>query len=465
MREDSQKLDRLQALEQLADVYAALEPRDALPVYEEALALWQSIAGDRVTGVRLRRKLAELAAEWAGSLGLAYDQERTGALIETGLSLLGDDSPGTERVRLLIARATNAYRYRLSQDYETALQSAQEAAVLAERLGAIDELTSALRLLGEIYRRKGSLSRAGDVLCTHLEVIEQKAGLERRAEIHRQLGLVLGFLGEYSQAIEYLELARQEHERAGSVLLACSSQLFITYFYLQWDRWPEAFQSGVRTIELRREHGLGPYFAALMLARVHAVWGDADGVEKRRLETLEERDELDPRTLSYLSAQINLAQGDFGTALQIFEDALTIAAPSFVFDHAITPYLAECAARTGDGESALHYATQAETVARQGGSKPWLARAVRAQGLVHMAREEWKRAEAGLGEALAAFQEMGCRWEEGRALVDLARLYRGRDEGGDRKRAWRHYQDALNCFEDLWARPDAERVQREMLDL
>lgn len=80
-------------------------------------------------------------------------------------------------------------------------------------------------------------------------------------------------------------------------------------------------------------------------------------------------------------------------------------------------------------------------------------------------QEGYEQAEARLREALALFQGMGCRWEEGRTLVDLARLYRRRGDEGDRERAWQHYQEALSRFEELWARPDIERVQQEMLGL
>ena len=317
-----------------------------------------------------------------------------------------------------------------------------------------------------IHRERGELCQARALLCSHLDEIEQKAGLQARAETHRMLGQVLGFMGEYPQAIEYLKLAREEYERAGHVLLTCSALFFVAYFYMQWDWWPEAYQSGAETIELRRKHGLGPWRVPLLLARVHAVWGDVEGADKRRLEALEETDEFQPRVASYLSAQLSMAQGDFAAARRIFEDTLSWVPPDhLVRDHIVYPYLAECAARTGDGETALHYAALSEEVARRGGSKPWLALALRAQGLVLTAREQWEQAEACLGETLALFRGMGCCWEEGRTLVDLARLYRRRGESSDRERAWQHYQEALSRFEELWARPDVERVQQEMLDL
>jgi tetratricopeptide (TPR) repeat protein len=457
--EAGQKTQRLQILEQLADVYAILEPREAIPLYEEALALWQETDGDRIVGARLHRKLADLAGGWAEVLGLPYDQERIQALIKTGLELLGDEPPGIEKLRLLLWAAD-------TYDFETTWQKLQEAVALAERLGATDELALALLDLAWMCRIQGELRQARDLLCGHLEEIEQKADLQTQADIHRKLGIALGFMGEYPQAIECLKLAGQEYERAGHVLLACSSQFFAGCFYMQWDRWPEAFQSGVQTIERRRKHGLGPWWVPLLLAWVHAVWGDAEGVEKRRLEALGEKDERQPRVISYLSAQISMAQGDFAAARQVFEDTLAWIPPDHLIqDHILYPYLAECAARTGDGEAALHYAALAEEVARRGGSRSWLALALRAQGLVYTEREEWEQAEVCLEEALALFQGMGCRWQEGRTLVDLARLYRRRGESGDRERAWQHYQEALNRFEELWARPDVEQVQEEMLGL
>jgi tetratricopeptide (TPR) repeat protein len=457
---ERQGAQRLQVLEQLADVYATLEPREALPLYEQALALWREIDGDRITGVRLHRKLAELATDWAIVLDLPHDRERTQVLVEAGLELLRDEPRSIERLRLLLIWAG------IAPDAEAAWQRAEEAMGLAEQLGATDALAEALDYLEWIHRDRGELRQARDLLCSHLEEIEQKASLQTRAEAHRTLGQVLGFLGEYPQAIEYLKLSRQEYEQAGHVLLTGSAQFFVAYFYMQWDRWPEAYQSGVETIEMRRKHGLGPWRVPLLLARMHALWGDAEGAERRRLEALEEKDEFQPRVASYLSAQISMAQEDFTAAQRIFEDTLSWVPPDHqVRDHLVYPYLAECAARAGDEATALHYATLAEEVARRGGSKPWLALALRAQALVYTERKEWKQAGVRLEEALVLFRGMGCRWEEGRTLVDLAHLYRWRGESGDRERAWQHYQEALNRFEELWAQPDVERVQREMMDL
>jgi tetratricopeptide (TPR) repeat protein len=241
--------------------------------------------------------------------------------------------------------------------------------------------------------------------------------------------------------------------------------LAIAYFYMQWDHWSDTFHSGMQCIELRRKHGLGPWLIPLMLARLHAARGDVEKSEKWQLDTLNERQDLDPRMTSYMMALVSMARRDYATARQILGEALTIALSSITSDYAIYPYLAECAARTGDEATALHYATLAEEVARRGGGKPWLALALRAQGLVYTQREEWEQALPCLQEAVALFRGMGCRWEEGRTLVDLAHLYRRRGEGGDRERAWQHYQDALGHFEGLWAIPDVERVQQEMLDL
>ena len=465
LRGPGQEPRRLEVLERLADVYATLEIREAVPLYEEGLALWQEIKGDKIAGARLYRKLAELTAFWAGTLGLPYDWDRTQALVKAGLELLGNESRCVERVRLLIAWGTNAYRYRLGQDYETARQRAQEAVALAQQLGVTDEWVAALSLLGEIYLWQGELRQARDVFCSHLEEVERKADLQRRAEFHRQLGRALWFMGEYAQAVKYLGLAGDEFGRMGHIRLLSACLISITWVYVQWDRWPEAFQSGAKTIELRRKHGLGPWFAPLLLAWVHAAWGDAEGVQKRRLEALEERDDVDTRMLSYLSAQISMAEGDFATGRRVLEEGMAIAAPSIAADHFFHPCLAECAARTGDGEAALRYAALAEEVARRGGSKWWLAPALRARGLVYTEQGGYEQAEAHLREALAMFQGMGCRWEEGRTRVDLARLYRRRGEGSDRERAWEHYQEALSRFEELWARPDIERVQQEMLGL
>ena len=105
----SQSVLRLTTLEAIADLYYLQEERvQAITGYQEALALWPQTASDKLTKVRLLRKLGETV--YGGELGVKLEpyREPAHAALQEGLRLMADDPPHVETVRLLVGLSSSA---------------------------------------------------------------------------------------------------------------------------------------------------------------------------------------------------------------------------------------------------------------------------------------------------------------------------------------------------------------------
>jgi len=118
--------------------------------------------------------------------------------------------------------------------------------------------------------------------------------------------------------------------------------------------------------------------------------------------------------------------------------------------------LTEAAAQRGDEAALKEYTPRLEELARRDEHKLYRAIAERARGVAHRLAGEHAEAEARLEGALAMFRELGTRWQIGRTLLELGEVAAARGEADARRR---YYEEAMEAFEVLGAKPDAERAR------
>ena len=134
----------------------------------------------------------------------------------------------------------------------------------------------------------------------------------------------------------------------------------------------------------------------------------------------------------------------------------------WVGDHTMYALLADGAARQQEQEGLSKYAPLAEETALRYDHTLYLAIAHRAWGVHHRLSGDLGQAEARLNKALALFQELETRWQTGLTLVELGQIAIEKSNG-DQARAY--FSKALNLFNEMDARPDANRVQKKLASL
>ena len=124
-------------------------------------------------------------------------------------------------------------------------------------------------------------------------------------------------------------------------------------------------------------------------------------------------------------------------------------------DHDIFMTLADTAVELRDAEALRKYARPLEELASRDNHRLYLAIAHRALGVEHRLAGERAPAETRLRQALELFTRAGARWQMGRTLFELGEL----NLKHSRPKAHEYYSQALGAFEEIQAKPDAERTR------
>ncbi|HSL45915.1 MAG TPA: adenylate/guanylate cyclase domain-containing protein [Anaerolineales bacterium] len=279
-------------LEELGDVYRLLRDiGQAIAIYHDSLHLWETLPdADKTIAVRLHRKIVQLATESKWNVDLdTYRHVRDHTLeslneLESSLSGLRHE-PEAEVVRALATLSFEAWRSRMPPDWERAQRFAQAAADMAEELAEPVVLSRALGALGNVLDGRSLLRDHLQVALRRLEVSQDRRvdDLIERIDAVSGAGMALMYVGEYEQAIPYLQEAEALALRAQSIGQQTAAIGLQSQCAFRLDRWDEviALEDKWRDLERRfPRQRVGPTcFSAALSGSVHALRGD---IEKSR---------------------------------------------------------------------------------------------------------------------------------------------------------------------------------------
>ncbi len=236
-------------LEELGDVYRALrEGERAIEHYRGALELLPGTAaeGDLVE-VRLQRKIVQVVSEVKWSVGLDY-LERVGAArqaarasLEGSLLHLESQPAQLETVRVLVTLSMDAWRMEDPPDWETAQGYAQQAVEMARQVGSPVDLSKALGALATVLDGRSLLRENLDITMQRLEICRgpQFDDLAEIIDAVHSAGAALMYVGEYEQAITYLEEAESLARNAQLVFQQTGALGILAQCLFRLDRWDE----------------------------------------------------------------------------------------------------------------------------------------------------------------------------------------------------------------------------------
>jgi tetratricopeptide (TPR) repeat protein len=302
-------------LEELGDVYRLLRDiGQAIAIYHDSLHLWEALpegdsssvspggdsssvslpgtaglspGGDEIIAVRLHRKIVQLATEAKWNVDLdTYRHVQDLALeslheLESRLSGLKHE-PDAEVVRALATLSFEAWRSRMPPDWERAQRFAQSAADMAEELAEPVVLSRALGALCNVLDGRSLLRDHLRVAMRRLEVsLDSRADdLIEGIDAVSRAGMGLMYVGEYEQAIPYLQEAEALAVKAQSVGQQTAAIGLQCQCAFRLDRWDEviALEDKWRDLERRfPRQRVGPTcFSAALSGSVHALRGDLD---------------------------------------------------------------------------------------------------------------------------------------------------------------------------------------------
>ena len=275
---------RLTVLEELADTYRLLrDGAQALPLYQQANELWAELGGDRITAVRLHRKIVQfvMEAKWSVDIDSYRQASEIAGISRAALEQALQDQPAdAEIVRALVVLSYDAWRNQDPPDWDRAQSFAQAAVDMA---GKLQDPVLLSRSLGALARVLDGRS----LLREHLQIAERRLEIAQNAHIDDPgeridvlsgIGMALMYVGEYAQAMPHLHEAEALAEKVQAIGQQAGSLSLQQQCWFRLDRWDEvlAVEEKWRTLERHysRQRVGATCFSVALSASVHALRGN-----------------------------------------------------------------------------------------------------------------------------------------------------------------------------------------------
>jgi len=251
-------------LEELGDVYHLLRDGGrAIDEYQQTLEVWSGLAGaDRLTAIRLHRKIVQVVSELKWSVGLEYLQQvnqsrlASRASLEASLGFLESEPPHLETVQVLVALAIDAWRIQEPPDWEAAQRFAQSAVDMAQQLDDLVVLSQALGALATVLDGRSLLREYLQVTQQRLEICRrpQFEDVAESIEALRSTGAAWMYVGEYEQAMPLLQEAESLAEQTRLIEQQANALGLQAQCFFRLDRWDEVIALEVKWRELERRY-------------------------------------------------------------------------------------------------------------------------------------------------------------------------------------------------------------------
>ena len=445
----------------------------AVADYRASLQAWQSLPptpicdlnDNRITGMRLYRRLVTLPARYASWFRTLPAHEELRGYLVAGLQLAEDahDTDSLDLAALLTAKSFFWWSWpqeRGQDQIRDALTSAEEAVGIAERADAPREASEALDALGNM---QATVTNLRGLLASQTRRIFWAQRIENRNEIvdiHNEVSAAHQMIGEYGQAVEHARIALALGEELENDILRAQSLQRLVVAYCEWDHWSNTINDGDIFVQIAAR--------TPMVTQNHYRWGVLafavallrTGRTDRAERLIQHIDELPPisesQYVAVLWARVQLAQGQMAEAERTLLAALELRAGRHIYP-ALLAELAELGARQGRRDLTATFGARAVDIGERSGARKPLAQAIRARGMVALAEGRFDDAARDLLAALARFEDLGTSWEEGRTHYAIAALWRMQD--GSDARAGAHLMLALNRFEQTGAMHDITLTQ------
>jgi tetratricopeptide (TPR) repeat protein len=351
------------------------------------------------------------------------------------------------------------------------LEEAQEwtdkAFDLAERLLDPDELARLLLWAGKRYFQQGDNRRAEEHWLRSLEISQETGDAIMQAHLYQNLGWHSKVVGDYALALERLEQGKRLAQQSEDIqsLSWIDATLGETYYALgQWDHAIAEFQESLRFAEQSGERKTSSRVYSFLgdIYRKQGRWTEADECYQRALAAITATGTPQTLFVVHLSlGMINMERRRFAKAKEHLDKCWDIASRGVGYTSrmaAVKAAMAELALLMGSMEEATQNVEQAIKLADEASVRQELAYATMVKGMIAVRNQAWDSASEHLEQAKLLFEELGDKYNVGRANAELASMRLQRQEEQDRVVAKEHILAAREIFTDLGARGELEKL-------
>jgi tetratricopeptide (TPR) repeat protein len=315
---------------------------------------------------------------------------------------------------LIKAKVLLGWTYKVTGDYDKAMEIFTSALKQAEELGDKRGMSANINNIGVIYMNKGDYDKALDYYERSFEISEELGDKRGMSANINNIGSIYENKGDYDKALDYYERSLEISEELGDKDGIGSSLVGIGIVYSNRGDDDKALDYFTRSLEIEEELG-----------------------DKRGMAT----------SLNNIGIQYR-EKGDYDKALDYYEKSLEIEEElgdkrgmATSLNNIGSIYRAK-----GDDEEALDYFTRSLEIEEELGDKRGMASSLNNIGVIYRAKGDDDKTLEYYTRSLEIFEEIGHKRRIGISLMNIGNVYSYK---GDYDKALDYYERSLEISEEL----------------
>jgi tetratricopeptide (TPR) repeat protein len=454
---------RASVLERLGDIKRLVgEYGDCMKCWDEALSSWVQLQeNERIAGVH--RKMASVLWDNMG------DVEKAKEHYTEALKILEVEPKSIELASLYEDMARMYYD---TGDAVKALSWAEKALDLAKELNALEVMANSYATLGWILPQTGGdVEKAIECLQRALKIALDNNYVETALWAYSNLG--------YSLPVEDLNTIQRAWEKGyelakkvGAIRLQSLFALSLASIYFCMGDFGKERALGEESLALDRKAGnlLHLYSGLFLMAILYQNLGELDKGDQCVKEALNISKSLDDTQLIVVAGPMigwyYVQRGDYIKAREILEKSQEIFEKGGYKGAYYIGFGSEFLIRTyielGEIEKAKKLIDRMYELAVQYKDRERISVVHALRGMQFRAEKKWHESIDSFEKRLKLSEELNLRriwaYELAYYLVEYAKVYLERDQEGDRERAHRLLNEALEIFQKIGAKGEIEKI-------
>jgi tetratricopeptide (TPR) repeat protein len=447
-------------LEKLGDIKKIVGENEAcIKYWNDALLLWEQL-DEKGKISRLHRKIANVLWEKMG------DTEKARKHHEEALRILEDEP---ESVELASLYEDMAYMYFRTESMAKALPWAEKALELAKKLNGLEIVADSYLTLGSIFNSIGDWKKAIECTEKALKIALENGFMETAMRAYNNLSNQLPY-EECERRFECVEKGFELAKKAGAIFWVSWIGDNLAAWYWTMGDMNRAVPLAEESVALDRKAGNITHLSISLsvLGIIYQVLGEWEKSEQYHKESLSNSQRLKDRQsiaishghlgwLYYDKEEYAKAREFFEKWYEVQEKAGAKYSQMFTSLFVIFAYT-----ELGEIEKAKSLIANLEKFALDIEDNFIIASVDWAKAMLFHAQKKWKESIELFEKTLHEYEILNVkRWDAytfARFLSAYAQVYLDRDQEGDREKANKLLNQALEIFQKMDAKKEIERI-------
>jgi predicted ATPase len=460
-KKEGELREKGRVLEKLGDIKNLVGEYDASTKYwNEALQLWNQLY-EKENAARVHRKIANLLWDNKGETAKAEEHYE---------KALGTLEREPESVELASLYENMAHMYYRTKDMTKAQSLAEKALELGKKLSDYEVMANSYVSLGTVFDNVGDRKKAVECHERALKIALDNGMMEAALRAYNNLAVALP-TEETERGRESIEKGYTLAKKIGHIQLQSFMGTNIAWYYFGMGDMKKALSLVEESVALDRksDNMVNLSFSIGTLALTHLVLGDWDKCEKylkERIQITEKLNDIQQTVGSYTwLGFLHFNKGEYPEAKVLYEKACEVCekAGSKSLQMWISTHVIWMAIELGELEKANNLLDKLYDFASKTKNRELIAWADARKGMMFRAQKKWEESIQHFEKSIRELEALGANRYNVYAfarmfLCEYARVYLERNGEGDRERADKLLNQALEIFQKMGAKKEIENI-------